>query len=428
MPRQSYSVSGLIPNGRYPVVMRADRSGLARLEHYLLYLAVFLAPFLTLRFTEVFFTLSDLFFCASFVLLLITGRILAAPLGRLTILWMIGFALLLFGLLLASLLEGDPVRGFIVLVQYFFAYVVLLFALARDEPGAVERLALIALASVILVDIHGIYSFYFVGYIAGSTVVSGARRLGTLLGQPNGAAALNASVLPFVLYFWLTGRMKSWLALPILVLIFVTVVLTSSNSGLFIAVGALLIFAGSAMSYRLAWRLLILVVGLVAVLVAGGDQLLPETFRLRVMDAMVSGDIDQAGTYVDRLKLVREAADMILQKEIVFVGIGADQFRIVSEQGAPVHNLILLLWVEGGVFALLGWLIFSVVGIKLALDVRRVDRNIYLSATVLSSIFVFVAFAAVTAHLYARYSLIPLLVSYGMAESWLRLRSERPAR
>ena len=411
---------------RKPVAPRSAL--LTALERYSLYAAVFLAPFITLRASDLFFTLSDLLFCICFFILLITARIPSAPIGNLTSLWLLAFLVLATGLLLSSLFEGDPLRGFIVLAQYFFAYVMLLFVVLRGDAGLAQRLATIVIASILTIDLHGIYSFYVVGYVPDSKVVSGARRLGTLLGQPNGAAAVNALIVPVVMYLWLSGRIKIWFALPALATILATVILTSSNSGLMMLLGALFVFVGWAMNYRLVSRILLLAMLAVVAYFAGGSELLPETFQKRVMEALSSGEIDQAGTYVDRLRLIHEAIQIIVDQGIVVIGLGADQFRTISVQGAPVHNLFLLLWAEGGVLALLGWTMFIAIGAKLAYDVRKRIGDVYLSAMLLSALTVFTIFAAVTAHLYARFFLVPLLVFMGLAAAALQKRPGPDAR
>lgn len=423
----NFSVRGRVnqhrrkPDMKYPALNRSigtanhrGINGIAKAERWILYCAVFFAPYVTLRASELFFTLSDLLYCVCFFLLLIVRRTPRVPLGGATTLWLGAFLMLMVGLMIGSIVQGDTVRGVIVIVQYFFSYVILLFVLVRDDKEEAHRLAMVFLASILVIDIHGIVTFYSVGYVPDSRVVSGGRRLGTLLGQPNGAAAINAFVVSMVLYLWLCGRVKTWLAIVVLGVAFTTVILTSSNSGLIMLGCCLAAFFGCAMNYRLLWRFVLIGVFGVMAYFAGGSELLPETFHRRVLGALASGDLEQAGTYLDRLRLIYEAVDLIGKKEILLVGLGADQFRVLSEQGAPVHNLYLLLWVEGGLLALAGWLLFIFIGVRLALAVRRSGGSTYLSAMMMSTLAVFATFAAVTAHLYARTWLTPVLIGLGL--------------
>lgn len=196
---------------------RCDRlsgktSSLAAFERFVVYAGVFFAPYANLRLPQVFFTLSDFFFCLSFFILLIAGLIPNRPLGRATSTWLLAFTLLFVGLMAGSLLRGSAERGLIVTTQYLFSYIILMVVLLRNDPQEAHRLAAIFVASIILVDIHGIYTFYAVGYVPGDGkgVVTGGLRLATVLRNPNLAASMNALIMPILLYFWASGRIKAF--------------------------------------------------------------------------------------------------------------------------------------------------------------------------------------------------------------------------
>lgn len=396
---------------------------LAAIERAVVYLAVFLAPYATLRFSELFFTFSDFFFCLSLFLLLITGRIRSRPLERTTSIWLCAFTLLFIGIMLGSLFHGSPQRGLIVMGQYLFAYLILMVILIREDPREAYRLAGIFLVSVILIDIHGIITFYTVGYVPGEGkgVVTGGKRLATVLRNPNLAAAINALTLPILLFFWSSGRVKSYLALPALVIVIVTVVLTSSNSGLFSTALCLAVFIAMISTPRLLLRLALgagIVVGGAALF--GNKEMLPKTFQTRVLGALSSGDISEAGTFLSRAALMEEAAHIISEEQIRLVGLGADQFRERSVQSAPVHNIYLLLWVEGGLLALVGWLMFSGVGMLLALAILKVGGDKRALAAVVTTILVFLVIALFNPHMYARYWTMPILLCFGLGLTQLR--------
>nr|WP_245269793.1 O-antigen ligase family protein [Ensifer sp. WSM1721] len=396
---------------------------LSAIERAVLYVAVFLAPYATLRFSDLFFTFSDFFFCLSLFLLFITGRIWTKPLGEATPLWLVAFLLLFVGMMIGSLFHNSPERGLIVTAQYLFAYIFLMFILIRDEPKEAYRLAAIFLTSIILIDIHGIITFYFVGYVPGEGrgVVTGGRRLATLLRNPNLAAAMNALTLPILLFFWSTGRIKSYLALPVLALFLVTVILTSSNSGLFVTSICLVIFTALISTPKLIFRLALGVGILVAVVGGFGNKdLLPKTFQTRVLGALSSGDISEAGTFLSRAALMEEAIQMISDEQIKLVGIGADQFRERSVQAAPVHNLYLLLWVEGGLLALIGWIMFSAIGVLRGITLNRAGGDKRALAAIITSVVVFLTIALFNPHMYARYWTIPIFLCCGLSLAQLR--------
>ena len=215
---------------------------LSTIERSIVYVGVFLAPYADLRFSEFFFTVSDFLFCLSLAILLISNRIHKWPLNQATQLWFVAFLLLFAGLLIGSLAQGSPIRGLIVIAQYSFSYLVLMFVLIGEDPQEAYRVAAVFLATIILVDIQGIYAFYFVGYVPGEVVVTGAGRLATVLRNPNLAASINALTMPILLYFWSSGRMKVYFALPLVAIFLVTVILTGSNSGLATMVICLVVY------------------------------------------------------------------------------------------------------------------------------------------------------------------------------------------
>jgi O-antigen ligase len=103
------------------------------------------------------------------------------------------------------------------------------------------------------------------------------------------------------------------------------------------------------------------------------------------------------------------------------LGLGADQFRVYSVQEAPVHNLYLLLWTEGGLPGLIGWLLFPLASIFVWAAARKADVSKYLTGAVFSTTFVFMAIAASNPHMYARYWTIGVLLTLGMAVAeWRR--------
>ena len=135
------------------------------IERVVVYIGVFLVPFANLRMPQVFFTLSDLFFCLSLFILVVSGRLPNKPLEGATTTWLLAFTLLFVGLMASSILRGTAERGLIVTVQYLFSYLILLVVLVRKDSREAHRLAVIFLAAMVVVDIHGIFTFYTVGYV-----------------------------------------------------------------------------------------------------------------------------------------------------------------------------------------------------------------------------------------------------------------------
>lgn len=398
-----------------------------RLERAIVALGIFLAPMATLRFDAFFFTASDFLLCVSLTMLLIFGRLPQAPLGPTTIVWIVGAALLLLGLLGSSLLRGlDPARALVVVAQYLFAYVLLLWVIAGRQLHDAEMLTKAFVLGVAAICVHGILIFYTIGYTPESIVVSGRRRLNTVLGDANLAASIVSLCLPLLLYLWMQGRIRAWLAVPLLGVFATTVVLTGSFSGLALASFSIALFLIVTMSRVIFVRLVLVMAAGAAILMAGGDQYLPEAFRERVLSALVEGDIKHAGTFGARLDLIHEAVAVIRDRGVLLVGLGADQFRAISEHRAPVHNLYLLLWAEGGVLALLGWCLMLLTIILLAVAARLSGAPSALAAQAVATTFILLLGANATAHLYARFWILPSLLSVALLMAGLGRQFSRP--
>ena len=88
-----------------------------------------------------------------------------------------------------------------------------------------------------------------------------------------------------------------------------------------------------------------LVVAVAAGLFIASGAPLPETFQERVGGAVGSGDLSQAGTFVNRSELIEEA--WTFAEGNILIGMGVDRYRELSNHDNPVHNLYLLIWNEG---------------------------------------------------------------------------------
>jgi hypothetical protein len=138
-------------------------------------------------------------------------------------------------------------------------------------------------------------------------------------------------------------------------------------------------------------------------------ELLPAAFQKRVLIGLETGDLSAAGTFSGRMALIRES--LRLGGDIFFVGYGADQYREISELRAPVHNLYLLLWNEGGALCFAGFLAMLAgvaILIVTASDQLR-NRNDVVSAG--STAVMFAVMVNAMPHVYGRFWVVPLLLS-----------------
>ncbi|HBK92831.1 MAG TPA: hypothetical protein DDZ68_14280 [Parvularcula sp.] len=374
----------------------------------------FFAAYQEMRPLDILLTYSDLLFVLGGLLLVFEHGANLRPFGSLTPLWYISIGLLLGGLLLSSLFNGVIERWPIVAGQYFFAYVFLAVILMPRDPRRWRTLAAAFLAGIVVMEAatFAIY-FYYDGNYAELTqrfshrFVTGAGRIGSFVGNPNYHAALIACTLPFLFYFTARRWMPRWVAAACLLVLVAALLYTASNTGLGAAVivGVIFLVAG-----RIRLRPAYFAAAAAAALVyIGSGAPLPRAFEARVAPALASGNIEEAGTFLGRADLIKEAWD--LADSTLILGVGVDQYREVSRDRMPVHNSFLLLWTEGGLAALTGWL--GVIGVlalcsMAALQVRPLD-----AALGLSVLAVFCIFSIASPHMYARIWMVPVLLAVG---------------
>ncbi|WP_331376200.1 O-antigen ligase family protein [Sinorhizobium chiapasense] len=378
-------------------------TGRSRAKRYIIYSAIFLSPFLNLKAEFVYFTASDGLYILALMLIVLQGDLRKFPLGQVGPFWITAFVLVSSGIYLSSLFVGDAWRGVALCLQYFFCFILLPQILIQDDEDEAYRLIIAFILGILALDIHGIITFYTVGYTPDSRVVTGGMRLATLNGTANGAARLNAMAIVITLWLFNIRRISILTFLCFITTMVVALVLTSSNTGLIATVTGLTTYFALTFRPALILRIIPAIAVIAAFFLLGGVEYLPATFQRRVLGAVLSGDITEAGTFVDRTALMLEALEMIASRGFTLLGIGADQFRLYSVQQTPVHNTFLLLWIEGGVLSLAGWLLMSTMGVIVWLLAWRQHVIPHGRAAVFVCFAVFVTLSSASAHIYARY-------------------------
>lgn len=378
--------------------------------------AVFTVAYISWRPFEILFTLSDALFCLGFVLLLRSGRVPLSPFGNLTGPWLLCTVVMLGGLFLGSVVNGDPVRWLIVSLQYAFSLVLLPLMLVSRDPARGSMLLIAFVAGIAAMQAFGagVYFLYpgdwmQIADVFGHAFISAARRLGAFLGDANWNAAMCAMALPSTLFLLVSRRIGVLVATLLAALLSVGILLSGSFTGFLSAVTSLLI-VGMAAGVRRGIRYA-MGGGIVILLYLLSGAPLPQAFSKRVAPALAEAEISEAGTFVGRWQLIEEAWSMT--DRTLVVGLGVDQYRVVSVQQAPVHNIFLLLWTEGGLFALLGWLgLMAILGGITAVALGRDRLTGGLAASILM---VFLIQSTASPHMYARMWVVPLLIVAGLA-------------
>ncbi len=367
---------------------------LHRWEFVLLQGAVFFAPYIAFRHPSVYITVSDTLFAGAFLLRLYTGR-MAAPFAHLTWLWLLGLLMLTGGLFIGSVFKGDMVRCLTLVAQYSFAYLIVPLILLRRSEHEVIRLIKCGVWGMVIMCAIGLV-LYLSDSGAQTPLFSGSRRFSGFVDNPNAMGILTVMTLPLLWFLLLSGRMRSVIAIPCMALLVIGIILTSSNTGLYSMVAATLIFFGGRRNFK---TLLALAALGSAVLLFGQDYL-PTTFQNRVLSAVQTGDIASAGTFEDRKELIMEAIGMA--DENLIVGLGADQYRLVSRYGHPVHNLYLLLLNEGGGLSLLGYLLILGVPMLTSMVAYRLPDGKLVMLTTVTTVVVFANALMGQPHVYGR--------------------------
>ena len=401
-----------------PLRSRSAQATVIGASGALLAAAVFLAPYALWRVSTAFFiTISDVLFAVSAILLVAARAVTARPFGTWTPVWLIAFSTMLLGLLIGSLMNGDPTRWLSGAAQYAFGFVVLPFLLMSGPAGWPILFARAFLAGVFAMEACGLLIFYF-----GPTFfenhqqiafefVTGAGRLGAFLGDANWNGAMISMALPFALFLWWTERLGTYAAILSLLVLMGALTASGSFTGFTSGAAAVLVFvlvAGGRASLKF-----LLGLGVAAGLLFASGYEPPVVFKKRVAEAIAEGDINQAGTYAGRLDLIEEAWHIVEGTSIV--GLGVDQYRVVSRQKAPVHNIYLLLWAEGGLLALIGWLVMMSILLIGSIMSCRIDRRA--GALGLSVLLTFVLFSIAAPHMYARIWIVPLLLATAISFS-----------
>ncbi|WP_324827737.1 O-antigen ligase family protein [Qipengyuania zhejiangensis] len=399
-------LSGLSPAGSASLAHQV----MDRIAYRAIILGLALLPFMMWRFhPDIQFTLGDGCFAVGLVFALMSGRLNLNPFAGLTAWWILAFCLMLLALGVSSLVNGDPLRFAVVGSQYLFAYLVLPYFIFGRSRAELWRFITISVGIVVLAELFSIVMYYLYGDVPfglawiNHNFVTGAQRLGSFFGSANRNAAVISLALPFVLFFIRTGYWPLWIGLIGAAILGLALILTASVTGLISSSVALLVFVVAAYGWR-AWKPMAAGAALLLVAFAAGFTL-PQSFEERVLGAVESGDISSAGTYSGRMDLIEEALE--ISDDTNILGLGADQFRAVSDGEAPVHNAFLLIWTEGGLFALLGWCFALGLFAFVAVKAFAADRTA--GALALSIGFVFVIVASASTHMYARLWVVPLL-------------------
>lgn len=403
--------------------VRVTNDRLVKTARLALYVAIFFSAYNVLRVGTINLTLSDLAFLFALVILAMIGRVNMMPFRSATPFWLIGLALMLSGLFISTMVNGDPTRWLIVAAQYIVAFLLIPLVLMGQERSFTKRLIVAFVAGAAVSQAIGIVSTFLFTFrdtvgLLGTGFITGSGRLGAMSGQPNSNGAVIAFAFPMLIYALHNRLMPKLAGIACAFLLVWGLLLSASFTGFaasVIAVFISLLITGLRHLVRAA--LGVAIAG--ALFVASGAPL-PKAFQERVGGAVTSGDLDQAGTFTDRSELAQEA--WAYAEDTMLIGMGVDRYREVSDHGAPVHVLHLLIWTEGGGPAFAGLLILLFLMVILASGKAREARQE--SAMALAVVVVFLIYTMSTPHMYSRLWVMPIML--GLSTIYA-MRSANPA-
>lgn len=385
-----------------------------RLRQILLGMACFFLCWHILRSSALNFSLSDFLFLICFVMLLARNRLNLMAMQSMTAPWFIALSMMLGGLFIGSIFNGDPLRWINVASQYLFGFLFLPMILMSEDREWIRRCLLYFVYGVVIAQLIALITAEYLPYevtsaLVGPGFVAGNGRIGGMVSDAN----LNGGVVAFSIVALLSvfhhGLIRPFFALC-LGGILVWAVLASASFTAFsataIAVTIYFLFSSPARFLKIGVPLALLFVAYVA---AGLP--LPEAFTERVLGAVLTGDITQAGTFTHRSALIADAWEM--SKDTLFVGLGVDEFRKASTYGMPVHQLWLLMLTEGGLLSLTGltaiFAILGTMGLK-AMGTHRED-----GATLLAMLAILTIFSTSIPHMYNRLWIAPVMLAFAAA-------------
>lgn len=419
----SHPDAALPYQGYYAVPQSATALRSQRWLRAFILAAVFLATWRVFRWSWTNFTYSDVFLVLAGLILLGRGQLNFKPFAGLSSLWYLGFAAMMGGLLLGSLVNGEPARWFIGSSQYFFAFVLapMLFA-SLDRPVLLQSVKFFVVAVAISQVIGMVAAQFFDWSETYWTIDHGFLtpngRIGALSGEPNLNGAACAFGAAMLAYLHLSRSVSLRFAIPCGVAIGWGLLMSASVTGFTATSLALIVMiASSGVSGVVKFGVPMVLIAACYVLLGGP---LPEVFAERVGGALATGDINAAGTFVERSYLITEAWGMLDRN--LLIGLGMDGYRDTSPHGLPVHNLFLLVSNEGGLLAIAG--LFTLLGILLACFLSFYRWHRLEGGLGLAVLGVFIVFANAIPHMYTRMWTVPIFL--GLALAFQTQQSPRP--
>jgi len=330
--------------------------------------------------------------------------------------WIGAVTIFLSGMLAGTVDDSGMLQRALLFLQYTFVLVVVpIGLLGRSERTLLRMLvsyawgvALLTFAAIVLIVLDPVTAL-------ATGALSGSGRLAAFVGNSN-AYSRQAGIAALIL-FWSTDRFASasgsawWRALngAGLLVVLAGAVLAQSFGGLIALAGGLGPVA------MLSGRLKTVTVGALLFVAATTSALIAASTRgdlpisSRLVRAIESGDISSTGNFDERTELKAAAWQQIVRSPAR--GLGADRFRETTETGQGAHDTLLLIWAEGGLPAVSGFLLLLALLGVVHLRARGLPDHDHAIALAMGVYVLFLLALVVNNHVYARGLTVPVLLA-----------------
>ncbi len=252
------------------------------------------------------------------------------------------------------------------LILVYSSYKYLIYI--NDRGKLINTLYFITFALLFVTLIIPIDSIFGVLNVAFKEETGGSRG-GGFFGEPNAAGVHNNFTLCFVLFFVINSKRYSLLFLAFVPLVLYATVLTFSKAAMISAILILLIFLFyNAINARTMLRVrrrrfglavLIIFVAIIyslpSIIKSTQNLTYQQIQRLEQIRKLASGEFNSETT-THRSDLWAEAIELISAKPIT--GYGLSGFSHLPQGRLGPHNTYLLLWGEGGLLAIIAFIIY----------------------------------------------------------------------
>lgn len=388
-----------------------------KIYYRIIAIGVFLMPFYSIKVS--FFNISDLFIITALIMLFyekLRYNSFFKPFSNkvYALIVFTAFFLMLGGYMLGDLSNQNiNTNTFTISFQYVFILAGYLWLFKSLTSTELLKLLKIYLSGFITVILSGVILKTFTPDIylllMDQNILIGFRRMGSFTGATGLAKSI--SVLIILTYFMYSLAYYNIKKVIFMNIIFIIGLIYASSFGGIITslisyVAILTLFLINNKT-KFLQKLLSLVSGLLIIFISFFVLIKlnfqESIFYNRVVKVLFDADYEEAGSAEVKIYLMNAALTII--KENFLFGIGSGNFLAQTIYKQSVHNSYLILWVEGGILPLIGFLILLILFFIMSMKVKGNRKYILLTMGL-----VLVINSFTNTHFFPRFIFVPYLI------------------